>query len=80
MAVVHPVPREKAGEDVAPIYDDMTRRYGRVPAIFGMMAHRPEVLKSFVPFYGAVITRGTVEPRLKELAYLKVSQVNGCEY
>jgi alkylhydroperoxidase family enzyme len=44
------------------------------------MAHRPEVLKHFVPLYGAIVSQGTVEPKLKELAYLKVSVVNGCEY
>jgi alkylhydroperoxidase family enzyme len=80
MAVVNTVPKDKVTEDVRPIYDDLTKRFGRVPNIFGMMAHRPEVLKHFLPLYGVIMTQGTVEPKLKELAYLKVSLVNGCEY
>jgi len=80
MAVVNPVPKDKASGDIKPIYEDLVKRLGRVPNFFGVMAHRPEVLKHFVPLYGAIVSQGTVEPKLKELAYLKVSAVNGCEY
>jgi len=80
MTVVNMVPKDKVTEDVRPIYDDLTKRFGRVPNIFGVMAHRPEVLKHFLLLYGAIMTQGPVEPKLKELAYLKVSLVNGCEY
>ena len=44
------------------------------------MAHRPEVLKSFVPLYGAIMGPGTVERRTKELVYLACSFVNQCPY
>ena len=45
-----------------------------------VVAHRPAVLKNFLPLYGAVVNEGTVEPKYKELAYLKTSMLNGCEY
>src|SRR6266849_1610686 len=80
MAVVNPLPKEKAAPEVHETYEGMTKRFGRVPNIFGTMAHRPNVLKNFLPFYGAVMNEGTVEPRYKELAYLKTSLLNGCEY
>src|SRR5271154_442938 len=44
------------------------------------MAHRPEVLARFLPLYKAVINEGTIEAKYKELAYLRTSMVNGCEY
>ena len=44
------------------------------------MAHRAAALKAFLPLYGAIMRDGTVEPRHKELAYLKTSLLNGCEY
>jgi hypothetical protein len=44
------------------------------------MAHRPNVLQTFLPLYAAITGEGTVEQRYKELAYLKTSLVNGCEY
>jgi hypothetical protein len=44
------------------------------------MAHKPEVLKHFLPFYAAITGPGAVEQKLKEFAYLKTSLVNSCEY
>lgn len=80
MATVHPVPKEKAAPEIHGIYDALTKKTGKMPNFFGTMAHRPSVLKNFLPLYGAIIEEGTVEPRYKELAYLKTSAVNGCEY
>jgi uncharacterized peroxidase-related enzyme len=47
---------------------------------FRMMANRPEVLKAFVPLYGAIMGQGPVERRIKELVYLTVSYANECAY
>jgi alkylhydroperoxidase family enzyme len=80
MAVVNPVPKEKAPAELEEIYQQLQQRVGKVPNIFAAMAHRPELLRAFLPFYTAATQRGTIEPRYKELAYLKASMVNGCEY
>src|SRR6058998_1100931 len=68
MPVVNPIPKEKAADAAKPIYDDLTKRFGRVPNIFAVMAHRPAALKTFLAFYASVMSEGTVEPRYKELA------------
>jgi uncharacterized peroxidase-related enzyme len=80
MAVVNPLPKENAAPELHETYEGMIKRFGKVPNIFATMAHRPNVLKKFLPFYGAVMNEGTVEARYKELAYLKTSLLNGCEY
>ncbi len=80
MAVVNPLPKEKAAPEVHEAYDGLTKRLGKVPNFFATMAHRPSVLNKFLPFYGTVMNEGTVEPRYKELAYLKTALINGCEY
>src|SRR3954465_11984801 len=49
-------------------------------AFFRVMANRPEVLKSFVPFYGAVMGPASVERRIKSLLYLVVSIANQCAF
>jgi uncharacterized peroxidase-related enzyme len=49
-------------------------------AFFRAMAHRPEVLKTFVPLYGAIMGTGSVEWRVKELVYLACSYANQCAY
>lgn len=80
MSTVTQVPREKAAQDVQPIYDSLAQKFHRMPNIFATMAHRPNVLKTFLPLYAAIISEGTVEAKYKELAYLKTSLLNGCEY
>ena len=44
------------------------------------MANRPEVLKSFVPFYGAIVGPGSVERRIKSIVYLACSFANRCAF
>ncbi len=80
MAAVNPLPQEKAAPDLKGTYEDLTKKYGRVPNIFAVMAHRPVALQNLLKLFGAIMAEGTVEPRYKELAYLKTSMVNGCEY
>jgi alkylhydroperoxidase family enzyme len=80
MAVVNPLTKEQAAPAAHDIYSALNQKMGKVPNFFATMAHRPDVLNKFVPLYGAIINEGTVEPRYKELAYLKTSLVNGCEY
>ena len=80
MAVIDPIPKDKAPDDLKTIYDDLTKTFGRVPNIFGVMAHRPGALKALLPLYAAIMSGGTLEAKHKELAYLKTSLLNGCEY
>ena len=80
MAVVNPIPKEKAAQDIKPIYEQLGKQFGRMPNFFAVMAHRPKVLKQFLPFYAAVMAEGTIEAKYKELAYLKAATLNGCEY
>jgi uncharacterized peroxidase-related enzyme len=47
---------------------------------FRAMAHRPEVLKNFVPLYGAIMGPGAVDRRIKELVYLTCSYANECAF
>ncbi len=80
MAVVNPLPKEKAAPEVREAYEGLTKKFGKMPNFFATMAHRPDVLAKFLPLYAAVIDGGTIEPRYKELAYLKTAMLNGCEY
>jgi alkylhydroperoxidase/carboxymuconolactone decarboxylase family protein YurZ len=77
---VRPLPEEKAPAELKPIYETMKKKFGRMPNFFGMLANKPEVLKNFLPFYSAITGPGALDQRYKELAYLKSSLINGCEY
>jgi len=47
---------------------------------FRLLAHKPEVLKNFVPLYASIMGPGSVDRRTKELAYLSVAMANECAY
>jgi uncharacterized peroxidase-related enzyme len=59
---------------------ELEKRANRANHFFRTMANRPEVLKNFVPLYGAIMGPGSVDRRTKELVYLTVSYTNECQY
>ena len=58
----------------------LEKKGGKPNHFFRTMANRPEVLKNFVPLYGAIMGPGLLEWRMKELVYLAVSFANECAY
>jgi len=80
MATVNPLTKDKAAPAAHATFDALTQKFNKMPNFFALMAHRPDVLNKFLPLYAAIINEGTVEPRYKELAYLKTALINGCEY
>ncbi|MBZ5609871.1 MAG: carboxymuconolactone decarboxylase family protein [Acidobacteriia bacterium] len=79
-SVIAPLTKEQAAAEIQPIFDKLTHVFGRMPGFFGTMARVPEALQHFLPLYAAIIDRGNVEAKYKELAYLKTAQINGCQY
>jgi len=77
---ISPLSRLDAAPSVQPIFDRLTQAFGKMPSFFATMARVPEALEHFMPLYGAVINKGTIEAKYKELAYLKTALINGCEY
>src|SRR5947209_18293737 len=59
---------------------DLEAKTKKPSPFFRAMAHRPEALKNFVPFYGAIMGPGAVERRIKELVYLTCSYANECAF
>jgi uncharacterized peroxidase-related enzyme len=80
MAVVNPLTKEQAAPEVQESFQKLAARGGKVPNLFATMAHRPAALTAFLPLYKAIVNAGTVDARYKELAYLRASMTNGCEY
>ncbi len=57
-----------------------TVSFSTMSPLFRTMAHRPEIMQGSMRLLEAVMRSGTVEPRLKELLAVRVSQVNYCFY
>lgn len=54
--------------------------FSTMGTLFRTMAHRPEIMQQSMQLLETVMRSGTVEPRLKELLAIRVSQVNHCFY
>ncbi len=57
-----------------------TAPFGTMSTLFRTMARRPEIMQHSMQLLETVMRSGTVEPRLKELLAVRVSQVNYCYY
>jgi len=68
-----------ASAEVEPVFARVSARAGRVLNFFRALANFPAVLAPTEALLAAL--RGsTLAPRLRELAYLKASQLNDCGY
>ena len=77
---IAPLEKNQVAEAAKPIYDALEKKLGRVINFFKVMAHKPNILGPFVEFYNQVWAPGALSPKIKELAYLRASIMNGCEY
>lgn len=53
---------------------------GKVPNLFRVAAHRPQIARTLAEHMRAVMGPGDVPVLLKELLSVRVSQINECEY
>jgi alkylhydroperoxidase/carboxymuconolactone decarboxylase family protein YurZ len=80
MGIPKPLSQGEASGELRDIYAGMEKAIGHMPNILAVMARFPAALRRFVPFYNTVMSEGKVDPKYKELAYLKTSLVNTCQY
>ncbi len=80
MGIPKPLTKEQAPAELHKIYDQLQKDIGRIPNIFGVVARFPAALKTLIQFYDAVMSQGNIDAKRKELAYLKTSIINECEY
>jgi uncharacterized peroxidase-related enzyme len=76
MARISLIAPEAAPPEVAEIYEKTLR--GKPGNAQKALAHRPDMLKNFLPFYASV--GRSLDRKLYELIYLRVSLINGCHY
>jgi uncharacterized peroxidase-related enzyme len=76
MARIALIAPDAASPEVHEIYDTTLR--GKPGNIQKALAHRPEMLKNFLPFYASV--GRSLDRKIYELIYLRISLINGCRY
>ncbi len=76
MARISLIEPESASPEVKELYDKVLK--GKPGNVQKAMAHRPTALKNFLSFYGSV--GGSLDRKLYEEIYIRVSWLNGCNY
>ena len=64
----------------AEVFDTYQKERGNVPNMFRTVAHRPEILRTMIAHFRAIMSTGTISPKLKEMVIVRTSQINRCDY
>lgn len=74
------IEQNEATGETREIFDLYQRERGNIPNMFRTLAHRPDILRTLIAHFRAVMAPGAVDLRLKELVVVAVSGINRCEY
>jgi alkylhydroperoxidase family enzyme len=80
MSRISRLDKDQVDPETSKIFDTYRQERGNVPNMFRTVAHRPEIFRTMIAHFRAVMNTGTVPAKLKELAIVRTSQLNGCEY
>jgi uncharacterized peroxidase-related enzyme len=80
MARLSYVEKDGAQPDQEKILAQVTQKSGKIANLWKLWAHSPMTLETFMPFYKTLMTKASLDGKLRELAYVKTSMINGCAY
>ena len=80
MSRIRRVERREVSPEIVALYDQIYAQRGNVPNMFRTMAHRPEIFRTMMSHFAAVLNTGTVSTALKELIIVRTSQINETPY
>ena len=78
MSRIQPLTDEQASPQTRTLFEKIQGAFKMVPNIFRTMGHAPDVLQATLALDQAI--QGDLDPKLRELAYLKTSMLNDCRY
>jgi uncharacterized peroxidase-related enzyme len=71
--------REQAPPEVQAVFDGLQKASGRVLNFYKLMAHHARSLPRFIQWY-PTLREGSLDLGLRQLAYVRASQLNRCNY
>ena len=80
MARISKLEPAQVDDQVQKIFEAFLKERGNIPNMFRTVAHRPAILKTMIDHFKNVMGTGTVGLKLKELLFVRVSQLNHCDY
>jgi uncharacterized peroxidase-related enzyme len=79
MALVRYIATAEADETIRPHFERVESRGHEVSNFLRVLAHSPGLLEGFIALNGA-LNKIKLDPKLRELAYIRVSEINSCGY
>ncbi len=80
MARISRLDKSQVDAETGALFDVYLKERGNVPNMFRTAAHRPEIFRTMIAHFRAIMNTGTVPAKLKELVIVRTSQINRCEY
>jgi 4-carboxymuconolactone decarboxylase len=80
MARVKLLKNDEAVPEIRDLFRKMEQNGGRVLNIFRAVGNSPQVGRNFLRLGNAILYKGTVAPTLRELAILRVGDINEAKY
>jgi alkylhydroperoxidase family enzyme len=80
MARIPYINREKAPREVDELFSKMESHGADVLNLWKMAAHSPATLKHMVKLGNTILSRTELEPKLREMAIIRVAEILDCEY
>lgn len=71
--------RDQVPGEVQAVYENLQKGRGVVPNLYKLMAHHAKSLPPFMQWY-PTLREGALDVKLRQLAYVKASQLNNCHY
>jgi uncharacterized peroxidase-related enzyme len=78
MQYVQPLGKGQAPKEAEPVLTAIDEKFGTIPNIFKTLAYQPDVLQGVTSINDGI--QHDLPGKLRELAYLKSSLTNDCEY
>ena len=80
MARIQPLPPEQMEPEARAALEGVQARRSEMTTLMATLARRPALMTTLAAHLAAVFETGSVEPRLKEMLAVRVSQINDCAY
>jgi alkylhydroperoxidase family enzyme len=71
---------DRASPELSATFETFVRERGKVPNLYRVAAHAPQIAAPLAALQSAVMESGEVPMLLKELLSTRVSHINFCEY
>ena len=72
--------KKPADPETRRAYEEMSRQFAGVPNVMAAFANHEKIFKGVWSLIKTIFVEGIVDPRLRELVWLRTSMANQCHY